>query len=139
MKKKILVVEDNPESREIVVHSLQRMGHLVLEAHDSRNAIASAIAERPDLIFMDLGLPDVDGIKTTAELKRNTDTCQIPVVALTPWFHEMWKQKALEAGILEFITKPALPTILKEVIERFTQSTAYSLTGRFPDPKKSYG
>jgi CheY-like chemotaxis protein len=139
MKHKILVVEDNPDSREILALILQRMGHLVIEAQDSKEAIACATAERPDLIFMDLGLPDVDGVKTTTALKRNPDTSRIPVVALTAWFQELWEQKAIDAGIVEFLTKPASPAILTDVIGRLTKVRSYSLAERFPDETKSYG
>jgi two-component system cell cycle response regulator DivK len=139
MKQKILVVEDNPDSREIIALILQRMGHDVIEAHDSKEAIACAAAESPDLIFMDLGLPDVDGIKTTAALKKNPDTSHIPVVALTAWFRELSEQKAVEAGIVEFLTKPALPAMLTEVLQRFSKTKTYSLGGRFLDERKSYG
>jgi CheY-like chemotaxis protein len=140
MQQKILIVEDNPDSREILTLLLQRMGCLVIEAHNSKEAIARATAEQPSLIFMDLGLPDQDGIKTTAALKRNTATAHIPVIALTAWFDELWEQKAVDAGAVQYLTKPALPVMLKAAIERFTgERTAYSLAGRFPDEKKSYG
>jgi two-component system, cell cycle response regulator DivK len=138
MKQKILVVEDNSDSREILALLLQRMGHDVIEAHDSKEAIARAAAECPDLIFMDLGLPGVDGIKTTAALKKNPDTSHIPVVALTAWFQELWEQKAVEAGIVEFLTKPASPAMLTAVVGRFTKSSTYSLGGRVLDESKSY-
>jgi two-component system cell cycle response regulator DivK len=140
MKQKILIVEDNADSREILALLLRRMEYLVIEAHDSKEAMARAAAERPDLIFMDLGLPDVDGLKTTAALKRSAEIAHIPVVALTAWFDELWKQKALDAGVVEYLTKPAMPVMLKGIIDRFTgQGAAYSLLGRFPDEKKSYG
>lgn len=139
MQKKILLVEDNLESRETLALMLKRIGCLVIEAENSKDAIQCAIAESPDLILMDLGLPDVDGVQTTTVLKRNPETSGIPVVALMSWFHEMWQQKAIEAGVAEFLTKPALPVIVKEVVGRFTQRASYDFMGRFPDRSKSYG
>jgi two-component system cell cycle response regulator DivK len=139
MKQKILVVEDNPDSREILSLILQKMGHVVIEAHDSKEAIASATAEYPDLILMDLGLPDMDGVKTTAALKKNPATARIPVVAVSAWFKELWEQKAIDAGIAEFLTKPTSPATLTEVIGRFTRAGSYSLAGRLVDERKSYG
>jgi CheY-like chemotaxis protein len=139
VKQKILVVEDNSDSREITALILQRMGHDVIQAHDGKEAMACAAAESPDLIFMDLGLPDVDGIKTTAALKKNPDTCHIPVVALTAWFQELCEEKAIEAGIVEFLTKPALPAMLRDVLGRFTKSETYSLGGQLLDEHKSSG
>ena len=85
MKKKILIVEDNKDSREILGLFVTKIGHQVIKASNSKEAITYAEAECPDLIFMDLDLPDVDGIKTTAMLKQNPKTSHIPVVALTAW------------------------------------------------------
>jgi CheY-like chemotaxis protein len=139
VKPKILIVEDNLDTVQMLTLTLERMGYIVIEAHDSREAIARASSELPDLILMDLSLPDVDGVKTTAELKRTPDVSKIPVVALTAWFDDIWRQKALDAGVAEFLTKPAFPVMLKEVIDRHTRRGGYSVAGRFPDEKKSFG
>jgi CheY-like chemotaxis protein len=80
--KKILIVEDNKDSREILGLFVTKFGHQVIKASNSKEAITYAEAEYPDLIFMDLDLPDADGIKTTAILKKNPKTSHIPVVAL---------------------------------------------------------
>jgi CheY-like chemotaxis protein len=135
MKKKILVVEDNPDSREILGLILQRMGHDVIKAQNSKEAITCSIADHPDLIFMDLGLPDLDGVDTTAELKRNPDASHIPVVGLSAWCLEIWKKKAMDAGMVAFLTKPAPTAVLQEVIERFTQSPIHPLSGTFQTKK----
>jgi CheY-like chemotaxis protein len=71
VKKKILIVEDNNDSRAILVLMLTKMGYQTIEAQNSKEAIACAEAEQPTLIFMDMGLPDSDGIKTSAILKKN--------------------------------------------------------------------
>src|SRR6266436_7425556 len=83
MPKKILVVEDNKDSLEILGLFITKIGHQVIKACNSKEAITYAEAERPDLIFMDMELPDLDGVKTTAILKQNPKTSQIPVVAVT--------------------------------------------------------
>ena len=71
MNKKILIVEDNPDSREILGLFITKLGHQVIKASNSKEAIVCAEAEGPDLIFMDMNLPDADGVKTTAKLKQN--------------------------------------------------------------------
>ena len=77
--KKILVVEDNKDSLEILGLFITKIGHQVIKACNSKEAIICAEGEGPDLIFMDMGLPDVDGVKTTATLKQNPKTSRIPV------------------------------------------------------------
>ena len=85
MKKKILIVEDHNDFSEILGLFITKIGHHPIEARNSKEAIVLAEAESPDRIFMDMGLPDADGAKTTAILKQNPKTSHIPVVALTPW------------------------------------------------------
>ncbi len=120
MKKKILIVEDNNDSREILGLFVTKIGHQPIKACNSKEAIACVEAEPPDLIFMDMDLPDVDGVKTTAILKQNPKTSQIPVVALTAWMSELWREKALKVGIVGYLLKPVTPQTLKQTIEQFT-------------------
>jgi CheY-like chemotaxis protein len=76
--KKILIVEDNKDSREILSLFVTKFGHRVIKASNSQEAIAYAEAQCPDLIFMDLDLPDADGIKTTATLRQNPKHLTFP-------------------------------------------------------------
>jgi CheY-like chemotaxis protein len=122
MKKKILIVEDNNDSRAILVLMLTKMGYQAIEALNSKEAIACAEAEQPTLIFMDMGLPDSDGIKTSAILKKNQKTSHIPIVALTAWMSELWREKASRLGIETYLLKPASPQTLKKTIEEFTEN-----------------
>jgi CheY-like chemotaxis protein len=69
---------------------------------------------------MDMDLPDLDGVKTTAILKQNPKTSQIPVVALTACISELWLEKATRVGITTYLLKPASPQTLKETIEDYT-------------------
>ena len=119
MKMKILIVEDNSDAREIMNLFIKKMGHQVIAARNSDEAIAFAKAEEPDIIFMDMQLPDVDGVKTTAILKQNSRTFHIPVVALTAWMSELWQEKALKAGIVRYLIKPVSSQTLKETIEEY--------------------
>jgi two-component system, cell cycle response regulator DivK len=120
MKKKILIVEDNNDSRAILVLLLTKMGYQAIEAQNSKEAIACARSERPDLIFMDMGLPEVDGIKTSALIKQNPKTSHIPIVALTAWLSVLWEEKASRAGIVRYLLKPVSPYVLKRTVEEFT-------------------
>jgi CheY-like chemotaxis protein len=123
VKKKILIVEDNKDSSEILGQFITKFGHQALKAKNSKEGIALAEAERPDLIFMDMDLPDVDGVKTTAILRQNPKTSNIPVVALTAWIAEVWREKALRVGIATYLLKPVSPQTLKETIDQYTHGS----------------
>jgi two-component system, cell cycle response regulator DivK len=125
MKKKILIVEDNNDSREIMGLFITKMGYQPIKAKNSTEAIALAESEVPDLIFMDMELPDLDGIKTTAIIRKNPKTAHIPVAAVTAWISELWQEKALRVGIATYLIKPVSPQMLKQTIEEYT-SGAYS-------------
>jgi CheY-like chemotaxis protein len=121
--KKILIVEDNKDSSEIIGLFITKLGHHPIKAKDSKEAIALAGAEEPDLVFMDLDLPDADGIKTTAILKKNPKTSHIPVVAVTAWMSALSEEKASQVGIATYLIKPVSPETLKETIEEHTKSS----------------
>ncbi len=123
MKKKILVVEDHNDCREILALLLTKIGYHVIKARNSKDAITCAEAEEPALIFMDMKLPDIDGIKTSAKLKQNPKTSHIPIVALTAWMSELWREKAAKVGIKTYLLKPVSSQILKETIEEFTDES----------------
>jgi CheY-like chemotaxis protein len=123
MKKKILIVEDNNDSLEILNLFITSMGHQAIKAKNSNEAMAFAEAEGPDLIFMDMQLPDVDGVKTTAMLKQNPKTSHIPVVALTAWMSAPWEERASKVGITTYLIKPISLQMLKETIKEYTNGS----------------
>ena len=125
MKKKILIVEDNKDSLEILGLRITAIGHQVIKASNSQEAITCAEAECPDLIFMDLDLPDADGIKTTAILKKNPKTSHIPVVAVTAWMSALSEEKAAKVGIPAYLIKPASPQTLKDTIGEYTKRSLF--------------
>jgi len=88
----------------------------VIEAASGEEGIEKAVGELPDLVIMDLGLPGMNGIETAKKLKESPKTALIPVIALTAWREEDSKDKALEAGMVEYLTKPARPQRLKQII-----------------------
>ena len=123
MKKKILIVEDNKDSLEILGLFITKIGYEAIKAKNSNEAIAFAEAENPDLIFMDMELPDADGVKTTAILKQNPKTTHIPVVAITAWISALWQEKAERVGITTYLLKPVSPQVLKDTIEKYTKGS----------------
>jgi len=123
VKKKILVVEDHNDCREVLALLLTRFGYHVIKARNSKDAITCAETENPSLIFMDMELPDLDGVKTSAILKRNPKTAHIPIVALTAWMSDLWRERASKVGIRTYLLKPVSSQMLKETIEAFTDES----------------
>ena len=104
--KRILIVEDNEMNRDVLSRRLRRHGYEVLIAIAGLDGLRQASHARPDLILMDLGMPDIDGWECTKRLKAESATAAIPIIALTA--HAMLgdRQKALDAGCDDFDTKP---------------------------------
>jgi CheY-like chemotaxis protein len=120
MAKRILVVEDVEDSRAILILILQRFcGYETFEVATGREAIEKAVAEKPDLIVMDLGLPDITGVDVAKALKQNPSTAHIPIIAHTAWSTERWQEAARDAGIVAYLEKPVMKELLKETIERY--------------------
>src|SRR5262245_50509463 len=114
---KILYVEDNEDNVYVVQARLSRAGHTVLVAGDGEQGIAMAIAERPDLILMDLALPRLDGWEATRRLKAAPETKHIPVIALSAHAKPGDRDKALAAGCDDYDTKPVDFARLRAKIE----------------------
>jgi CheY-like chemotaxis protein len=120
---KILVVEDNPLNMELTADILKAAGYGVLQAESAERGIAMARVERPALILMDVRLPGMDGLSATEILKGETETRQIPVVALTAHAMKGDQEKALAAGCVGYITKPINTRTLPDEVAGFIQPT----------------
>jgi two-component system cell cycle response regulator DivK len=103
---RILIVEDNEMNRDMLSRRLERRGYQVILAMDGRRGLAAARSEAPDLILMDMSLPEIDGWEVTRQLKSDDTTRCIPVIALTAHAMTSDRQKALEAGCDDYDTKP---------------------------------
>jgi CheY-like chemotaxis protein len=114
---KILLVEDNEMNRDMLSRRLQRRGYSVVMAHDGEQGRAMAASEAPDLILMDIGLPDIDGWEVARLLKSAESTRDIPIIALTAHALVTDRQKAFEVGCDDYDTKPVDFARLSEKIE----------------------
>jgi CheY-like chemotaxis protein len=103
---RLLLVEDNEESRDALSRRLQRTGYEVLTAVDGQQGIEAVRAGSPDLVLMDMSLPVLDGWQATRQLKADPQTRHIPVIALTAHAMAGDREKALAAGCDEYETKP---------------------------------
>jgi two-component system cell cycle response regulator DivK len=133
MPKKILIVEDDPDNRRIVAKVLSVEGYQVVEATDGVEALAQARAEHPDLILMDLALPNMDGWEATRQLKTNVETHAIPVVALTAVAMRGDEEQARAAGCDDYLSKPARPAAIRAVVKKYTGGSDVATATRQPD------
>jgi two-component system cell cycle response regulator DivK len=104
--RKILVVEDNLDSRELVVKILKNRGYQIIEAEDGEDALEKAISERPHLILMDISIPKIDGYEVTKRLKSLEDFKNVPIVALTAHAMKGDREKFISIGFEGYISKP---------------------------------
>jgi two-component system KDP operon response regulator KdpE len=100
---RILIVDDEPAIRRFLRTSLAPQGYAVTEAADGRSGLSAAMADRPDLVILDIGLPDLDGIHVTRALREWT---QLPIIILSVRDREVDKIAALDAGADDYLTKP---------------------------------
>ncbi|MGA2595235.1 MAG: response regulator [Bryobacteraceae bacterium] len=113
---RILLVEDNEMNSDMLQKRLRHRGFEVLLAADGRQGVDMARRERPDLVLMDLSLPEMDGWQATRILKSDAGTCGIPVVALTAHAMVGDRERALEAGCDDYAAKPIdMPLLLKTI------------------------
>jgi two-component system, OmpR family, KDP operon response regulator KdpE len=99
----VLVIEDDDETRRVVVRELGLRGFVVEEAPDGRTALRRWEARRPDLVLLDLGLPDMDGLQVIRRIRKEAST---PIVILSGRYEEREKVEALERGADDYVTKP---------------------------------
>ncbi|HZP61378.1 MAG TPA: response regulator [Opitutaceae bacterium] len=111
----ILSVDDERDVTELVHFHLTRAGHDVLTAATGREALECIRLHRPDLILLDLMLPDIDGLGVCEILRHNPATATIPVVILTAWATTDARHHGLDVGALDYLTKPFSP---KELVAR---------------------
>jgi len=102
----VLYVEDNQDNRILIRRILQADGYVVLEAENARQAVEFLRKEKPDLIIMDINLPEISGYALTTKLKSHPNFNKIPIVALTANVMKGDKERTLQAGCDGYIEKP---------------------------------
>jgi two-component system cell cycle response regulator DivK len=103
---RVLIIEDNAANMKLAVLLLQNAGHAVMCATDAETGLTIARADQPDLILMDIQLPDMDGLAATALLKQDPVSTAIPVIALTAMAMKADQEKSQIAGCDAYIAKP---------------------------------
>jgi DNA-binding response OmpR family regulator len=121
MAKKILVVDDEPNTVKLLESRLKSNGYDVISALDGNSCLKKAVAEKPDLVLLDIIMPGLNGFEVCKRLKENEQTKDIPVIMLTALTGEKDFFKSLEEGASYFITKPFSAADLLHAINTATQ------------------
>ena len=128
VSKKILIVDDEPDIIEFLQYNLKREGFKVFSANDGRQAIAIAEAERPDLIILDIMMPELDGVETCRILRSKKDFDNVPIAFLTARDEDFSQITALDVGGDDYITKPfsieELVLRISVILKRIGKNTA---------------
>lgn len=119
MSKRVLIVEDNELNMKLFHDLLDAHGYETLQTRDGMEALEIARAERPDLILMDIQLPEVSGLEVTKWLKEDDSLKQIPVVAVTAFAMKGDEEKIRQGGCEAYIAKPISVAQFMETVQRF--------------------
>lgn len=129
-KGRILVVEDNMDNYELVRFILERAGYDVFLAVNGRDGVEAARLQQPDMILMDLGMPEMDGWNAAERIKSDPTTRLIPLYALSAYTLPHERKRALEAGCDGYLTKPIHMESFLEAINEVFQAKAQEPTQR---------
>jgi two-component system cell cycle response regulator DivK len=129
MPGKILIVEDNEDSRELVVKVLKNKGFVTVEASDGEEAIEKAVKEKPELILLDISIPKLNGYEVAKRLKSFEEFGEIPIVALTAHAMKGDREKVIAAGFEGYISKPINVRELADQVRSFLKGKRESILG----------
>jgi CheY-like chemotaxis protein len=118
MMTRILIAEDNPVNRELLRELLEMRGHVVDEASDGLEALSKLEQTLPDLLILDLGMPQLDGFGVIRKIRADPRLEKVPVLAATAYAMRGDREKILEAGFDGYISKPIDPVALQKELER---------------------
>ncbi|HEY3931526.1 MAG TPA: response regulator transcription factor [Verrucomicrobiae bacterium] len=136
MKPKILVVDDEPEAVELVEFNLKQSGYVVATAADGSEALKKARSQSPDLIVLDVMLPEMDGFEICKSLRLDSTTAKIPIIMLTAKAAEIDRVLGLELGADDYLTKPFSP---RELLLRIKKLLSRGTTGEKPRDQLRFG
>jgi two-component system cell cycle response regulator DivK len=122
MSHTILLVEDNEQNRYLATFLLEKAGHRVLHAPDGRAALDLATVHRPDLVLMDIQMPEMDGYEAARQLRATPGLERLPIVAVTSYAQAGDRQRALEAGFCGYLEKPiSTETFVSQITQYLLQ------------------
>jgi two-component system cell cycle response regulator DivK len=119
MKTKILIIEDNEQNLYLLTFILKKHDYEVLQALNGLDGIEKVKKTNPDMILLDIQLPEMDGYEVARELRKIPESKIIPIIAITSYAMAGDREKALEAGCTGYLTKPINPDTFISSIEEF--------------------
>ena len=119
MAKKILIVEDNEDMRQMLVSMLRNSDYEVSEAATGTEAIEKAVSAEPNLIVLDIELPDLSGVVVAQTIRKNPKTARIPIVGWSAYIGWEYRKAALDAGMIDYLEKPVHSATLRAKIEEY--------------------
>lgn len=119
VKPVILVVDDFDDTRLLLRSWLERKGFAVIEAENGNEAVSQAKSNRPNLIIMDLEMPELDGLAATRKIRAVKELEKVPVLAVSAYGAEQFRDDALAAGCDEYVSTPFEPEALEKLIRSF--------------------
>jgi two-component system, cell cycle response regulator DivK len=129
MPRKLLIVEDNQDNRELAIKVLKNKGYEIIEAVDGEEAIEKAISEKPDLILLDISLPKLDGYEVAKRLKSMEEFQEIPIVAFTAHAMKGDREKVIVVGFEGYISKPINVREFPDQIRAYLRGKRESVLG----------
>jgi DNA-binding response OmpR family regulator len=136
MRKKVLVVEDDPEMVELLSYQLKKAGFAIGTAVDGIEALKKARTVTPDLILLDLMLPELDGFAVCEILRRAPATASVPIIMVTALSTQLARLAGLEAGADAYVTKPfEFKTLLKNINNLITRHPEPATTHQSGGPE----
>src|SRR5208282_1523441 len=136
VKPKILVVDDEPEAVELLEFNLKQAGYAVATAGDGAEALKRARAHTPDMIVLDVMLPEMDGFEICKSLRLDSSTAKIPIIMLTAKAAEIDRVLGLELGADDYLTKPFSP---RELLLRIKKILSRGATVEKPRDQMRFG
>ncbi len=125
MPKKILIVEDNSQNMKVELMALRPYGYTLLQATDGEEALEIAVNNKPDLIIMDIQLPEISGLEVTRRLRQMPTFSHTPIIALTAYAMRGDRERVIEAGCDAYLSKPIstreLPRVVAEMLSERRQ------------------
>lgn len=117
-QRRILVIDDNCDAADLLAEVLALYGHVTAAAHSGQDGLAAVASFHPDLVFLDIGMPELNGYQVAAQIRQMRHISQPRLIAFTAWSDDEAKQRVIAAGFDLHLTKPAdfdvlLDTVLK--------------------------
>jgi two-component system, cell cycle response regulator DivK len=119
MKKKVLIIEDNEQNMYMLTYLLESENYEIIQAFNGTSGINAAKSNKPDIILLDIQLPEMDGYAVAVKLKENEELKNIPIIAVTSYAMPGDKEKAIESGATGYIEKPINPDTFISQMESF--------------------